>query len=392
MLIRLSIDNYILIDTLQFSPKQGLTVITGETGAGKSVFLGALNLLMGARNEGRSLFDENRKCVIEAEFQLNDQELKPLFEEEGIDFDTFTIVRREILPNQKSRSFVNDTPVTLPFLKALSSKLIDFNSQHQTLQLLDQDFQRSVIDHLANNSGLLEQYRTEYLSWKAAEKELLLRREQKEKQEKEADYLRFLLEEIDRLNIQSTHELSDLEAELSVLSHAESIIQKTTELSNQMRESEHSILSSMAVAISQLNGIRSLSSELTDLYERLKSVHEELKDWTNEIERYGNTVQSEPERLQQLNDKVAAYYRLFQKHRISDSSTLIQLAEEWRVQLDGIGNPEAEIQRLEKESVAHYEQAKALAQAIHEARIGVLPEIEKDVKQRFAEIGLKDAV
>ena len=313
MLSELSIKNYALIDALEVQFASGFTSITGETGAGKSILLGGLALVLGKRVDFSNINDPNQKCIIEASFNIENFNLKPFFEEQDLDFERLTILRREILPSGKSRAFINDSPVNLAVLAALGGQLIDIHSQQQTQELTNDDFQFQIIDALAKNSAAIETYQQLLKSYKISQKQLSDLIAAKEQAEKEQDYQSFLLNELTQAKLQDIH-LETLELEYNTLNNVESI-QTELALANQIISTEDLGVASNLITLKQvfhkLSGIASVYSPLS---ERIDSVAIELDDIFSEIESEQSKLEVNPKRLQEIDSTLQTVHNLFSKH------------------------------------------------------------------------------
>jgi DNA repair protein RecN (Recombination protein N) len=330
MLTHLTIKNYALIRHLELSPSEHLNVITGETGAGKSIMLGAIGLLMGNRADTKVMWDENEKCVTEGIFNIKDYKLKTFFKTEDLDYDDATVLRREISPGGKSRAFINDTPVTLDVLKKLGALLMDVHSQHETLQLGSQSFQLKLIDAYAENGNIREKYIAEWSDLVKAKKHYENLQSQAETLRQEADYVRFQLDELRNADL-AENEQEKLESELKINEHAEEIKTKFQTILEGLTRSDYAVRNGISEAKSTLHQIASYSSHYNNLYDRLESLLIELDDISSEIEREEEKIEFDPERLQFVQERLSTIYKLLKKHRavtVSELLTLQQSLEE----------------------------------------------------------------
>jgi DNA repair protein RecN (Recombination protein N) len=326
MLLSLRIENYALISSLRLEPSSGLTTITGETGAGKSIMLGAMQLLMGQRAEARVLLDNQKKCVVEALFRIQKKELLDLLEDAGLDAEVETIVRREIAPGGKSRAFVNDTPVTLEILKSIMLQLVDVHSQHETLSLGQEEEQIDLLDALSDQPGILQDYRSCFAEFKALEKELESLQQQKNQESKEADYNAFLLDELKEISLDQMDQ-SAMEDELRVQENAGMIRMKMEEAIQALCEGESNAQNSLATALQNLQHIRKVSHDLDELYDRLQASVTEVRDIQRELDRKAAGIEPDPERMLFLQQELSRLYRLQKKHQVDGIAALLQIRQ-----------------------------------------------------------------
>lgn len=368
MLKSLLIQNFVLIDHLDIEFEDNFSVITGETGAGKSIILGALSLVLGQRADGKSIKEGADKCTIEAAFVINKYDLKPFFEENDLEFDPdMCLLRRELYASGKSRAFVNDSPVSLAVMKALGAFLIDIHSQHQNLLLGDALFQLRVIDILANNKSLLQTYREEYTYYIQLRKELKLLMENVEKAKEEEDYIHFQLEQLDEVNPQAG-EQEMLENEQSRLNHAEEIKNTLYKLSQLMNGEEQSIVRELKDAISLTTSLERFYPEAKEMEERLRSAYIDLQDLAAEAEAQQDRIEYNPERMGYVNERLNQFYSLEQKHRVASLEELIALQEKFREQLSTIESFDEQITNLEEKIALQYNKVLALAKELRGTR------------------------
>lgn len=327
MLTTLSIKNFALIDALEIEFHDDFSIITGETGAGKSILLGALGLLQGKRADLGSLKNKSEKCIIEGHFQVQAYDMKELFGSLNIDYEDVTIFRREILPSGKSRAFVNDTPVNLSDLQELSSVLIDIHSQHQTHELSDELYQIQIIDAVSNNSPLLEKYQSNLKVYKKAVNELKQYEKQQAELLKEQDYNSFLLEELGAANL-STLDQGQLEEEYEKLNNVEFVRDSFSAAINGLTEDQHGVIAALKEVRNNLQKTTSISKEYEELYNRLVSAEIELSDLSNEIENQLYSVVSDPEQLNVINDRLQVLYSLQKKHQVNTVEELRAIENE----------------------------------------------------------------
>ncbi|MGM9475482.1 DNA repair protein RecN [Pedobacter sp. GSP4] len=348
MLQKLSIRNYALIDSLDIEFDKGLNIITGETGAGKSIILGALSLILGQRAESKYFFNQDKKCVIEGSFALADENLRDLFEENDLDFANETILRREISIDGKSRSFINDTPVNLSILKQIGEKLIDIHSQHATQEINDTDFQLLIVDSLANHQALLFDYRSGFKKLKQDSNLLKKLVTEADEARNKQDYEQFLFNELEQAKLQEG-EQQELEQELERLTHAETIKRALLTASGLINESEPSALQILKEASLQLQSIEKFDPAINTLYERLRSSIIEIKDITDEVSAIEENTLHSADRLEIVNQRLDLFYSLQQKHRVADNTELLALQKQLEENLNRLLSSDEHIEKLQKE-------------------------------------------
>jgi DNA repair protein RecN (Recombination protein N) len=390
LLSELSIKNYALIDALEVQFASGFTSITGETGAGKSILLGGLALVLGKRVDFSNINDPNQKCIIEASFNIENFNLKPFFEEQDLDFERLTILRREILPSGKSRAFINDSPVNLAVLAALGGQLIDIHSQQQTQELTNDDFQFQIIDALAKNSAAIETYQQLLKSYKTSQKQLSDLIAAKEQAEKEQDYQSFLLNELTQAKLQDIH-LETLELEYNTLNNVESI-QTELALANQIISTEDLGVASNLISLKQvfhkLSGIASVYSPLS---ERIDSVAIELDDIFSEIESEQSKLEVNPKRLQEIDSTLQTVHNLFSKHTVNSVADLIKIENQLATQLDTLASLEDTIAEKENSLESIIKELDKHAVIIHKQRVQVLPDLTKQLEAILSDLGMPNA-
>lgn len=346
MLNSLSIKNYALIDFLEVDFNSGLSVITGETGAGKSIILGALSLVLGRRADPSLVYDKSQKCIVEANFWISNYDLQNFFKEEDLDFDELTTLRREILPNGKSRAFINDTPVNLSSLNALSEKLIDIHSQHETLQLAETEYQFNIIDGLAGQNDFLQDYSSKYLELLLLKKELIKIEGQIEKDKLDFAYNDFILKELNSAQLK-IGELEILEEELEKLSHAEEILIHLAEALKQAENEEIGLKDQLHRFRNSMDRISKYGSKYQEIAERIQSVSIELDDITHGIEQETEQLDLDPKELEKINYRIRLLYDLFKKHQVNSVSELLEIKEIYEKKVNGSLNADQLI--LEKQ-------------------------------------------
>ena len=348
MLQKLSIRNYALIDSLDIEFDRGLNIITGETGAGKSIILGALSLILGQRAESKYFFNQDKKCVIEGSFALTDENLKELFEENDLDFSKESLLRREISIDGKSRSFINDTPVNLSMLKQIGEKLIDIHSQHATQEINDADFQLLIVDSLANHQALLADYRSGFKKLRQDSNLLKKLISDASEARNKQDYEQFLFNELEQAKLKEG-EQEELEQELERLTHAETIKRALLTASGLISESEPSALQILKEASIQLQTIEKFDPAVNLLYERLRSSIIEIKDITDEVTTIEENTLHSADRLEIVNQRLDLFYSLQQKHRAASNTELLALQKQLEDNLNQLLSSDEHIEKLQKE-------------------------------------------
>ena len=347
MLKHITIRNFALIEHVEIELSAGFSVITGETGHGKSVFLGAVAMLLGQRSDVKAIREGADRCVIEGLFDLEGFGLEPLFEENDIDYDRECIIRRELAASGRSRAFINDTPVNVSLLKEIGARLIDIHSQHQNLLLGDRNYQLGVLDVLAGNKGLLGGYKERYDKYLSLQRELAERRKALEAAKRDEEWLRFQLDELEAASLKSG-ELQELELELQELSHAEEIQAALYGAYNAIDGDERSMLQALREASSALSRIAAHYGAAQELGDRRESNYIELKDCCDEMQQRAGRVQFAPARLEFVENRVAQIYSLMKKHRVESAEDLIALAAGYSAKLDSIAFGDDDIRELEK--------------------------------------------
>ena len=390
MLTSLSIKNYALIDSLNVDFNDGFSIITGETGAGKSILLGGLSLILGKRADLSSLKDATQKCIIEAVFNISNYNLKPLFESEDFDFESQTIIRREILPSGKSRAFVNDSPVNLTSLQLLGERLVDIHSQHQTLQLTSNDFQFQVIDALAKNEDSLQNYRTllkDYKNLKKEYKELLSFQTEAIK---EHDYNSFLLNELLEANL-VVGEVEVLEAEYETLNNIEGIKENLSEAYQLLSDEQLGVLSSLTSLKNIFQKLSGFSSKYEELFNRANSSLIDMNDLFSEIHVLQENLEVNPNRLEVVDAKLKMIHVLMQKHVVSDVLELITIKNQLEEKVAVTENLDETIQKKQSEIVSKETELNTISQGIHTNRSEVIPQLKKELETILLDLGMPNA-
>lgn len=390
MLTNLSIQNYALIDDVNVAFPKGFTTITGETGAGKSILLGGLSLVLGKRADLTSLKNEEQKCVIEAEFDLSKYQLQQFFKENDLDYEDVTILRREILPSGKSRAFVNDTPVTLDVLKALGDQLVDVHSQHQTMRLTENDFQMKVVDALAGNADNLKEYGAQLQLLKKADKELKELEAFQSNADKEHEYNSFLLKELEEAKLKEGMQ-EELETEYEQLSNVEQIMEQLSAGHQLLNDEQLGILGRLADLRRAFQALTEFGPSYKSLGERIESVLIETDDIASEIEQLKDTVEADPARLEVVNGQLQLLYDLQKKHHVATVAELIAIRDELALKVEAVANIESKIAEKKGEVDRITQQVEAWAQNIHKARKGVVPQLKQVLQENLASLGMPSA-
>lgn len=391
MLKRLTIDNYALIEHTCIDFSDGFSVITGETGAGKSIMLGALGLLLGQRADVGVLRVPDAKCVAEAVFDIGDYNLQLFFEENDLDYDDECVVRREIAPNGKSRAFVNDTPVVLSVLKSLGDHLLDIHSQHQNLLLSNAGFQLKVVDVVAGSDELLKQYKEKYVLYRHGLVQLKKLTDAASKGASDIEYIQFQFNQLDEAKLRAG-ELEELEAEQSTLSNAESIKEGLSRALWLISEGDSgNVLSNLKEAVSALSSVAGAYQRVKDDIDRLNGSLIELKDVAHELESEQNSVEANPERLEQVDARLSLLYSLLQKHKVESVGELITLRDSFEKQLTQFGSYDEDIAALRKQLAQQQAELKRLAVMLSDLRKKTAPGLEHELEELLHTLGMPNA-
>lgn len=390
MLTSLNIKNYALIDELQVSFNNGMTIITGETGAGKSILLGGLSLVLGKRADLSQIKDSTQKCIIEAVFDIANYNLKAVFETEDFDYDPQTIIRREILPSGKSRAFVNDTPVTLDSLTTLSGYLLDIHSQHQTLQLLDDSYQFKIIDALAKNDSLIEAYSKKLKDYKSLNQRLKDLEDSRINAKKEYDYNLFLFNELNDANLKEG-ELENLELTYEQLNNVEQIAEALSYAKAKLNAEANGILEQLQEIKQKLLAIHNFSPEYKDISDRINSSAIELDDVSAELTSLEDELISDPQQLEQVSNKLQTINNLLHKHSVSNTIDLIVIKDELAKKIDTTQNLDATIDTLSKEILNCEDELRAVATKISTNRRNTIPKFKTNLETIVSELGMSNA-
>ena len=388
MLKSLFIQNFVLIDSLDICFNPGFSVITGETGAGKSIILGALSLVLGQRADGKSIKQGADKCVIEAIFDVSKYQLEPFFLGNDLEYDPEScILRRELYASGKSRAFVNDSPVPLAILKELGTKLIDIHSHHQNLLLGDNRFQLRVVDVMAENEILLILYKKEYTRYQGLRKALSALKERAAQSKQEEDYIRFQLDQLEEANLQP-NEQEELEQEQETLSHAEEIKSSLYRVSSCLDGEEQGVVSLLKESLSSMDALERYFPRAKEIAERLRSAYIDLNDLASEMEGMIEDVEFNPDRLAWVNERLDTLYALQQKHRVSSVDDLIALRDQFRAQLTDIESFDEQIAALEKQVQDAYKELLQQAAVLSEQRKVAAVAFAQQLVQMVAPLGM----
>ncbi len=391
MLTRLFIQNYAIIDEISIDFSSQLNIITGETGAGKSILMGALGLILGERADSTALRNTQKKCFIEGFFKVAGRKaVIDFIQENDWDLEEELVLRREISAAGKSRAFVNDTPVTLQQLKGLASLLVDLHQQFDTLELGDSDFQREVLDALSGNDSDLSNYQHSYRQWQVAQKELAQLQEQQLAFNKELDYHRFLFTELSEINLREK-ELEELDAELKLQSNAEGIKTVLTKVYFDLKESEQPVVQLLKQLVNQLQTYASFHSGLTGLIGRLQSTQIELQDIADELDSINNTVSFDETRIEWINQRLMEGYKLLKKHGVKTTEELLQIKADLENTLAAVLNMDETIRETEKRVAELFAEANALARIISGKRNKEAAPLGKKVNSLLAQVGMPNA-
>ena len=387
MLRSLYIQNYALIEKLDISFETGFSVITGETGAGKSIILGAIGLLLGQRADVKAIRHGASKCIIEARFDISAYGMRSFFEENELEYDEECILRREVQSSGKSRAFINDTPASLAQVKELGEQLIDVHSQHQNLLLNKEGFQLNVLDILAHNDAALAKYHLCYDEWKQTDRELAELVSLAEKSRSDEDYIRFQLEQLEEACLVEG-EQEELEQEAETLSHAEEIKAGLYRVEQSFASDEGGLLSYLKDSLNTLNNLQRVYQPAKELTERMESAYIELKDISHEVSLQSDSVEFNPVRLDEVNERLNLIYSLQQKHRVQTLDELIALTDEYRSKLSDITSYDERIAELTARKEEQYKQVKQQAEVLTKARTKAAREVEKQLAARLIPLGM----
>ena len=392
MLQKLRIENYAIIDELSISFSERLNIITGETGAGKSILMGALDLVLGKRADTAVLKNKEKKCIVEALFIIRENEgIRGFFEANDLDIEEEILVRREIGSNGKTRSFVNDTPVNLSQLKELSSNLVDLHRQFDTQEIGTKNFQREVIDALADNAGQLADLKQKFIQYSIAKNELEELKLQQVSADKEADYNKFLVEEFSELELKE-NELEDLDTELKLLSNAEQVKQQLNAVYGQLTEGDEPVSQTIKALAQKLSSLHQYHSGIEVLQKRLLSAQVEIQDAADELERIDSGISYDAERINIVNDRLSAGYKLLKKHGVNSTQQLLEIKEALQQKLDAVFNISQSIEKTEMLSAKFFEEATLVANKISANRKAQIKPFTEKVNTLLSQIGMPNAL
>ena len=391
MLSRLLINNYALIDSLSISFDDGFNVITGETGSGKSILLGALGFVIGDRSDSNVIIDDSRKCVVEAEFIFDDDRFKPFFDNYDLDYSAECVLRRELSPSKKSRAFINDTPVTVQQLKELGGQLIDIHSQHDSLLLTNPDFQLNLLDNAANNSSYLSEYSSLYRSFINTSNELKHLEELRRNSLAEADFLSFQLDELNKANLQDD-EYEELTQRIELLENSEDVKNLLLQSDAILQESNDSLINQLIELKSAFDRLKRYLPVASSYLDRIESVKIELKDIARDIDGLQDDTQFDPDTLQLLRDRFDLIQRLMFKHHVNDYSELLTIRDELSTKVNSFTTIDDTIAVKSSELEQAKSQLTALAKVISERRLSAKVDFENDVTVILRQLAMPHAV
>ncbi len=391
MLQKISVNNYAIIDKLEIDFSGKLNIITGETGAGKSIIVGALSLILGQRADSSLLVNKEKKCIIEGTFLASNKEEVQLFlKENELDSGEELVLRREITANGKSRAFINDTPVNLFLLQKVSLMLVDLHLQFDTLELGETYFQREVLDALAGNSGRLIEYQLVFAEWKTLERKCEELRKQKQQFDKEADYNQFQYNELEEAGFKE-NELENAEEELKLLGNAEGIKAALNKVHFELEGNENPLVQQIKSLFNQLQAYQFSHPDLQTLVQRLHSAQIELQDIAGEIGRTGARINYDPEKIEQLNERLSVGYKLLKKHGLQNTNELLELQKQLQEKIGAVLNIDTEIKQNEKESNELKKEAEKLAKKISDIRKKQIAPLQEKVNSLLIQVGMPNA-
>jgi len=390
LLTSLSITNFALIDALEVNFNNGFSIITGETGAGKSILLGGLSLVLGKRADLSQIKDKSKKCVIEAIFDIANYDLKSIFIKDNLDYDPQTIIRREILPSGKSRAFVNDTPVNLDSLNHLSNHLLDIHSQHQTLQLVDDSYQFKVIDAIANNKSLLFDYKSELNTYKKLKQELTHLETSLIESKKEYDYNLFLLNELQEVQLDNIN-IETLESSYEQLSNVETINEVMSYSKSLLNNEELGVIERLNEIKRQLSNISSYGKQYASIEERIESVAIELNDILVELDDIDGELISDPQELEKINTKLQVINNLLQKHSVLEVSDLLDIMDSLTEKIDISDNIDSNISEVEGQIEKSKTRLDTIASKLSKNRKAVVPKFISNLEAILGQLGMVNA-
>ena len=388
MLKRLKINNYALIDSIEISFDKGMTSITGETGAGKSIILGGLSMVLGSRIDNSKIINKNKKCFVESEFDLGDQNLEEFFKTNDLDYEDITIIRREVNESGKSRAFINDTPVKLDLLSSLTNKLIDVHSQFNNLSILDSNFIFLILDSLSNNHDEYSTYLNQFKSLKVIERKIYDKKIIRDKLNSDLDYNKFLLNEFDELNFENLN-VEDLDNKVKEGDNIDQIKEILSHINNEFNTDEIGISDKLSQIIKSLSKVANTSSRLSHLTENLNLVNENINQIVNDSESILEDISNSDENINKLRDKLDKIYSLQNKHKVDSIDSLLKIREDLAIKISNHDNIDLEIEQLEAEIKLLNTDLLFMANKIHDKRKSIIPEFEILMNKNLSELGLE---
>ncbi|MFT4534271.1 MAG: DNA repair protein RecN (Recombination protein N) [Saprospiraceae bacterium] len=390
MLKRLEIQNYAIIESLELDLTKGLSIVTGETGAGKSILLGALGLIMGKRADSKVLYEADKKCVVEAVFDVSEYNIQSIFEAEGIDYEKETIIRRLISPNGKSRAFINDEPTTLSVLKAITDNLVDLHQQFDMLDLHSVSFQTKTIDALAGVIDMVDDYRTDYVKYSKSKRTLASLEEKHRNANQEMDFLNFQMKEFNDAEL-IDGEQEEKEKTLDKLTNAEDIQRVGNMILHQLDEDDSSSVDTIQTLLNELSGVMDSDEKLAELYERLTNIQEEMRDIAKEAGHIAEITEYDEGIIEELNARLSLIYRLQKKHNVDNLEELIKIQDNISTQLSGFGDITQDIESLQNSITKLETSLVKKAEVISKRRKKTAPEFEKAVHEMLIPLSMENA-
>lgn len=392
MLTSLQIENYAIIRSLEISFQEGLSVITGETGAGKSILMGALSLILGNRADTDVLFDKSRKCIVEATFHIQDLPLKSWFEQYDLDYQDDTIIRREINEHGKSRAFINDTPVNLTILKSIASQLVDIHSQHQTLMLQNADFRLRILDQFAQNQELFSQYQQALQEWRKQKKSLEELRAKCAEAAIRHDYNTFTIEELEKASLQPD-EQSQIELQIKELTNAETIKSHLYNATALLSEQDgDNVLYMLKTAQGECRALSDLGGDYDLFLQRMENLLAEAQDLSYEMSKKSDNVEINPQLLEQLNERLDLLFTLQNKYHVDDNKALISLLEQLRKEVETYSDEKEQLAMLEKTVSQAETTVRGLAKQLTDSRTNAIPALTNAMKERLHKLGMNNSL
>ena len=388
MLKRLKINNYALIDSIEISFDKGMTSITGETGAGKSIILGGLSMVLGSRIDNSKIINKNKKCFVESEFDLGDQNLEEFFKINDLDYEDITIIRREVNESGKSRAFINDTPVKLDLLSSLTNKLIDVHSQFNNLSILDSNFIFLILDSLSNNHDKYSTYLNQFKSLKVIERKIYDKKIIRDKLNSDLDYNKFLLNEFDQLNFDNLN-VEDLDNKVKEGDNIDQIKEILSHINNEFNTDEIGISDKLSQIIKSLSKVANTSSRLSHLTENLNLVNENINQIVNDSESILEDISNSDENINKLRDKLDKIYSLQNKHKVDSIDSLLKIREDLENKISSHDNIDLEIEQLEAKMKLLNTDLLFMANKIHDKRKSIIPEFEILMNKNLSELGME---